>query len=132
MIFLKYNINGVCELSINPYDPVFVKKLSASILQLDKLQNKSRKARRRANITVMMKIDKEMCTELDSVFSANVSDALDIRHSISGRTVVGPPTWANIVLDTVEQLNIKLENPAKGILAKYGACRGQVKKNDKS
>lgn len=125
---VTYSLNGQCEVTFNPTDSAFVKKLFDTFSVLDKKQEAYREEIEKTSdrleiFEIAQARDAEMREMIDGVFGAPVCQALFGSMNVYA-LADGLPVWANLMLAVMDEIDTgfareqKLTNPR---IAKYTA-----------
>lgn len=125
---VSFNINGVCEVSFNPTDSVFVKRLYDAFDTLDKKQDAYRAevekiADKKQIFEVARQRDEEMREIIDTVFEAPVSDAVFGTMNVYA-LANGLPVWCNLMLAIMDEIDTTFAREQKATnprIQKYSA-----------
>ncbi len=106
---VSFSINGVCEVSFNPTDSGFVKKLFDAFDTLDKKQDAykaeiERIADKKQIFEIARQRDEEMREIIDGVFEAPVCDAVFGRMNVYA-LADGLPVWCNLMLAIMDEID---------------------------
>lgn len=125
-----YSINGSVEVSFNATDSDFVERLYQVFDRLDKRQseyeNQVQKMANKAEIFDIMRArDKEMRSDIDGLFGADVCEAV-FGHMNVFALAEGLPVWCNLLLAVMDQIDTAFSKEQKATnprlnkyLAKY-------------
>lgn len=106
---VSFSINGCCEVSFNPTDTVFVKRLFDAFDTLDKKQDAYKAeiekiADKKQIFEIARHRDEEMREIIDGVFDAPVSDALFGNMNVYA-LANGLPVWCNLMLAVMDEVD---------------------------
>ena len=106
---VSFSINGVCEVSFNPTDGEFVKRLFDAFDTLDKKQDAYRAevekiADKKQIFQIARHRDKEMREIIDNVFEAPVSEAVFGSMNVYA-LANGLPVWCNLMLAVMDEVD---------------------------
>lgn len=116
---VTYNVNGKCEISLNPTDMAFAEKLFAVFAALDEKQERYREAAKKIADNKEMFVfcrtaDAEMRELVNSVFDRDVCTPL-----FGGMNVYalasGLPVWANFLLSIMDIVDVTFAKEQKAI-----------------
>lgn len=118
---VKYNINGVCEITFNPTDTEFIAKLYKAFDDLDALQNEYKNRIQEAQGSrEIFDVAREMDAKMRDI--CNDAFGFDVCTAVFGAMNVfamagGLPVWANLLLAILDEVDTgvtreqKLMNP---------------------
>lgn len=123
---VTYNVNGSCEITFNPGDIGFVKKLFDLFDRLSGRQEDSEKLSDeelsgRELFAITDKMDAEMRGDIDALFGEGVSNALFPNVSVFA-LAGGFPLWANFCMAVIDEIDGNLseeEQKARARVDKY-------------
>lgn len=123
---VTYNVNGRCEITFNPGDIGFVKKLFDLFDRLSGRQEDSEKLSDeelsgRELFAITDKMDAEMRGDIDALFGEGVSNALFPNVSVFA-LAGGFPLWANFCMAVIDEIDGNLseeEQKARARVDKY-------------
>lgn len=106
---VSFSINGTCEVSFNPTDSVFVKRLFDAFDTLDKKQDAYKAevekiADKKQIFEIARQRDKEMREIIDNVFETPVSDAVFGSMNVYA-LASGLPVWCNLMLAVIDEID---------------------------
>lgn len=106
---VTFNVNGVCEVSFNPTDSEFVKRLFDAFDTLDKKQDAYKAevekiADKKEVFEIARRRDKEMREIIDNVFGVPVSDSLFGSMNVYA-LANGLPVWCNLMLAIMDEVD---------------------------
>lgn len=116
---VTYSINGKCEISFNPTDSVFVKRLYDAFEHLDSKQEHYRDivektANKKEIFDVAKTMDEEMREIIDDVLGTGVSGSL-----FGGMNVYamadGLPVWCNLMLAIIDETDTAFAREQKAM-----------------
>lgn len=114
---VAFTINGACEISFNPTDSNFVKRLFDAFDYLDGKQDAYRAeveklADKKQIFEVAKARDKEMREVIDGVFGISVCDALFGAMNVYA-LADGLPVWANLILAVMDEIDTSFARESK-------------------
>lgn len=123
---VTYKVNGTCEITFNPGDIGFVKKLFDLFDRLSNRQDTAEKESEkdvdgRKLFEMTEKWDAEMRSDIDQLFGENVSRALFPQVSVFA-LAGGFPLWANFLMAIIDEIDGNLaqeEQKARARVDKY-------------
>lgn len=123
---VTYKVNGGCEITFNPGDIGFVKKLFDLFDRLSGRQEDSEKLSDeelsgRELFAITDKMDAEMRGDIDALFGEGVSNALFPNVSVFA-LAGGFPLWANFCMAVIDEIDVNLseeEQKARARVDKY-------------
>ena len=123
---VTYKVNGTCEITFNPGDIGFVKKLFDLFDRLSSRQDTAEKESEkdvdgRKLFELTEKWDAEMRSDIDQLFGENVSRALFPQVSVLA-LAGGFPLWANFLVAIIDEIDGNLaqeEQKARARVDKY-------------
>ena len=106
---VTYKVNGTCEITFNPGDIGFVKKLFDLFDRLSSRQDTAEKESEkdvdgRKLFELTEKWDAEMRSDIDQLFGENVSRALFPQVSVLA-LAGGFPLWANFLVAIIDEID---------------------------
>lgn len=106
---ITFSVNGACEVSFNPTDSEFVKRLFDAFETLDKKQDAykaevEKMADKKQIFDIARQRDKEMREIIDSVFEAPVSDSLFGSMNVYA-LADGLPVWCNLMFAVMDEVD---------------------------
>lgn len=106
---VTFSVNGACEVSFNPTDSEFVKRLFDAFDTLDKKQDAykaeiEKTADKKQIFEIARERDKEMREIIDSVFETPVSDLLFGSMNVYA-LADGLPVWCNLMLAVMDEVD---------------------------
>lgn len=106
---VTFSVNGACEVSFNPTDSEFVKRLFDAFETLDKKQDAykaevEKMADKKQIFDIARQRDKEMREIIDSVFEAPVSDSLFGSMNVYA-LADGLPVWCNLMFAVMDEVD---------------------------
>lgn len=125
---VNYSINGICDVTFNPTDSNFVKRLFDSFEFLDKKQDAYRAeiekvADKKEVFEIAMARDAEMREIIDGIFENPVCEAI-----FGGMNVYamadGLPVWCNLLLAIMDEVDTTFAREQKATnprITKYSA-----------
>ena len=125
---VTYNLNGVCEVRVNPTDSDFVERLFNAFDTLDKKQDRYKEeidkiADKKEIFQIARERDAEMRGIIDSLFDAPVCDALFGKMNVYA-VADGLPVWCNLMLAVMDEIDTTFSREQKRTnprVAKYTA-----------
>lgn len=125
---VTFSVNGKCEVSFNPTDTAFVKRLYGVFAELDEKQDAYKAEVEAASGTVEIfniaeRRDVEMRELIDGVLGDGVSAAVFDRMNVYA-LADGLPVWANFLLTVMEQVDTTFAREQKAVsplIQKYQA-----------
>lgn len=125
---VTFSINGKCDISFNPTDPVFAKRLFSTFELLDERYTyyKSRAEKTAKNSEVFdlyEEMDKEMRQVIDSVFGEKTCEKIFGDLGLYAMAN-GLPVWCNLMLTVIDESNTSFAREQKltsNRIAKYTA-----------
>lgn len=123
---VTFSVNGACEVSFNPTDSEFVKRLFDAFDTLDKKQDAykaeiEKMADKKQIFEIARERDKEMREIIDSVFETPVSNSLFGSMNVYA-LADGLPVWCNLmlaVMDEVDTTFAREQNVTDARIKKY-------------
>lgn len=123
---VTYKVNGSCEITFNPGDIGFVKKLFDLFDRLSGRQEDSEKLSDeelsgKELFAITDKMDAEMRGDIDALFGEGVSNALFPNVSVFA-LAGGFPLWANFCMAVIDEIDVNLseeEQKARARVDKY-------------
>lgn len=123
---VTYKVNGICEITFNPGDICFVKKLFDLF---DRLSSRQENAEKKSNedligqqlFELTDQWDAEMRADIDGLFGEGVSKALFPDVSVFA-LAGGFPLWANFCMAVIDEIDANLvqeEQKARVRVDKY-------------
>lgn len=114
---VTFNINGACEVSFNPTDSSFAKRLFDAFDYLDGKQEAYRAeveklADKKKIFEVAKARDREMREIIDGVFETAVCDALFGTMNVYA-LADGLPVWANLILAVMDEIDTSFARERK-------------------
>lgn len=119
---VTYSINGVCEVSFNPTDSVFVGELFTAFDNLDKKQElykaeiESIKDKKEI-FEIAKKRDAEMRQLIDGLFGTSVCDAVFGNMNVYA-LADGLPGWCNFMFAIIDEIDANFANEQKATNAR--------------
>lgn len=106
---VTFSVNGACEVSFNPTDSEFVKRLFDAFETLDKKQDAykaevEKMADKKQIFDIARQRDKEMREIIDSVFETPVSDSLFGSMNVYA-LADGLPVWCNLMFAVMDEVD---------------------------
>lgn len=106
---VTYSLNGKCDITFNPTDSTFVKRLFDAFEYLDSKQEAHRAeveklADNKKIFELSIERDKEMREIVDGVFCAPVCDALFGDMNVYAMAD-GLPVWCNLMLAVMDEID---------------------------
>lgn len=106
---VSYKVNGECEISFNPGDLGFIKKLFDLFETLSSQQEKASKENSddvdgKALFEITERLDAEMRSSIDGLFGAGVADTLFKNISVFA-LAGGFPLWANFLMAIIDEID---------------------------
>ena len=120
---VTYKVNGGHEITFNPGDLRFVKRLYDTFDKLAERQDEAKKENTegmdgKAFFVMTEKRDAEMRKDLDALFGEGASDA--IFQDLSVEAIAGGfPLWANFLLAVIDEIDENLAQEEQKGHAKY-------------
>lgn len=116
---VTYSINGKCEISFNPTDSVFVKRLYDAFEHLDSKQEHYRDivektANKKEIFEVAKTMDEEMREIIDDVLGAGVSNSLFGNMNVYAMAD-GLPVWCNLMLTIIDETDTAFAREQKAM-----------------
>jgi hypothetical protein len=110
---VNYRVNGTCEISFNPGDISFAKKLFDLFERLTAQQDSAEKDNEQEIDGLKLfemteKRDAEMRQDIDSIFGEGVADALFPNISVFA-LAGGFPLWANFCMAIIDEIDVNLK-----------------------
>ena len=129
---VTYSLNGKCEVTFNPTDSTFVKRLFDAFERLDQRQEAYRAevekmADRKQIFTFTQERDKEMREIIDGVFEAPVSEALFGSMNVYS-LANGLPVWCNLMLAAMDEIDTVFAREQKTTNARITKYTAKYKK----
>lgn len=123
---VTYKVNGSCEITFNPGDIGFVKKLFDLFDRLSSRQEESEKLNEeeldgKALFEITDRMDADMRAEIDGLFGTGISKALFPNISVFA-LAGGFPLWANFCMAIIDEIDGNLaqeEQKARARVDKY-------------
>jgi acylphosphatase len=114
---VTYSLNGKCEVTFNPTDSNFVKRLYEAFEHLDKRQEAYQKEidgikDQKKIFDIAESRDREMREIVDSVFGADVCDKLVGDTNIYA-LANGLPIWCNLMLSIMDEIDTSFAREQK-------------------
>lgn len=114
---ITFNINGACEVTFNPTDSEFVKRLFDAFDTLDKKQDAykteiEKMADKKQVFEIARQRDEEMRDIIDSVFEAPVSEAVFGSMNVYAMAG-GLPVWCNLMLAVMDEIDTAFARETK-------------------
>lgn len=106
---VTFNINGACEVSFNPTDSGFAKRLFDAFDTLDKKQGAykveiEKMDDKKQVFEITRQLDEEMREIIDGVFEAPVSSAVFGSMNVYA-LANGLPVWCNLMLAVMDEVD---------------------------
>ena len=119
---VTYSLNGVFEVSFNPTDSAFVKRLFDAFDYLDKKQDAYREevekiADKKKIFEISEARDKEMREIVDGVFNAPVCEAVFGYMNVYAYAN-GLPVWCNLMLAVMDEIDTSFAREQKATNAR--------------
>lgn len=116
---VTYSINGKCEISFNPTDSVFVKRLYDAFEHLDSKQEHYRDivektANKKEIFDVAKTMDEEMREIIDDVLGTGVSGSLFGDMNVYAMAD-GLPVWCNLMLAIIDETDTAFAREQKAM-----------------
>lgn len=125
---VTYSLNGVCEVSFNPTDSAFVKRLFDAFDYLDNKQEAykaeiEKMADKKQIFDISAERDREMREIIDGAFGVPVCDALFGSMNVYA-LADGLPVWCNLMLSVIDEIDTTFAREQKATnvrITKYSA-----------
>ena len=132
---VTYSVNGKCDVTFNPTDPIFVKRLYSVIEQLEKKQAEyeslfESNPEPKALFDASEEMNREMRELVDGIFDTPVCDKLFGNVSIYS-LANGLPLWANLLFAIMDEIDMAIGKEEKATnprIEKYTAKYAKYKR----
>lgn len=113
---VTYKVNGRCEISFNPADVAFVKRLFNTFDGLSKQQEDIDVENKEIDGSQLFELveqrDKKMREDIDSIFGEAVCDKIFGKVSIFA-LAGGLPLWCNFLMAVIDKIDAAIEDEQK-------------------
>lgn len=113
---VTYKVNGQHEISFNPADVAFVKRLFNTFDSLSKQQDEIEVVDKEITgaelFDLVEKREKKMRDDIDSIFGSEVSDAIFGKVSVFA-LADGLPLWCNFLMAVIDKVDAAIEDEQK-------------------
>ena len=113
---VTYKVNGQCEITFNPADVAFVKRLFNTFDGLSKRQDDIDVENGEIDGTALFDLaeqrEKEMRAEIDDIFGDNVCDKIFGKVSVYA-LAGGLPLWCNFLMAVIDKIDAAIEDEQK-------------------
>lgn len=113
---VTYKVNGQCEITFNPADVAFVKRLFNTFDGLSKRQDDIDVENTEIDGAALFELaeqrEKEMRTEIDDIFGDAVCDKLFGKVSVYA-LAGGLPLWCNFLMAVIDKIDAAIEDEQK-------------------
>ena len=125
---IDFKVNGACQVSFNPTDAAFAKRLYDAFARLEtKQEARKKEVEEKANTVEIFDLaeqyDKEMREIVDGVFGVPVCDALFGEMNLYSMSN-GLPVWYSFLLSVMDKIKLtaaKEQEAMQARIAKYTA-----------
>lgn len=113
---VTYKVNGQCEISFNPADVAFVKRLFNTFDNLSKQQEDIEENHQEIDGVKLFELveqqEKKMRTDIDDIFGDAVCDKLFRNVSVFA-LAGGLPLWCNFLMAVIDKIDAAIEDEQK-------------------
>lgn len=113
---VTYKVNGGADITFNPVDVAFVKRLFEAFDGLserqDAIEFENSEVTGAELFALVERRDKEMRAQIDGVFGEPVSDTVFGKASVYA-LAGGLPLWCNFLMAVIDEIDVAIENEQK-------------------